>query len=412
MRAYERLLRYVRIPTQSSEGGNEEGASIPSTAAQWELARLLAEELRALGVKNAVVDEQCYVYASIAATPGCENVPAIGLIAHMDTAPDFAGASVCPQVIEHYDGQDVVLGESGRVLRVADFPHLAHMAGRTLITTDGTTLLGADDKAGVAEIMTYVEEVLADGRPHGKLCIAFTPDEEIGRGADGFDVARFGATYAYTLDGNLEGEIEFENFNACGARFVIHGVNVHPGTAKNMMKNAALIGCELAALLPPTQTPSNTQGYEGFYHLTDIVGNVEMCRLDYIIRDHDADRFEEKKRMLARVADLINARYGEGTVELTIREQYRNMEEMVRPCYHLIENAIAAAQTVGLEARVVPIRGGTDGARLSYMGLPCPNLGTGGSAFHGPYEHISAEGMDAVVAMLHAIVGKYAEVEL
>ncbi|MBR5615525.1 MAG: peptidase T, partial [Clostridia bacterium] len=246
-------------------------------------------------------------------------------------------------------------------------------------------------------------------KPHGKICIAFTPDEEIGQGADAFDVARFGAQFAFTVDGGAEGEIEYENFNAAGAKFVIHGVNVHPGSAKDMMKNAALIGCELQNLLPADEIPSKTEGYEGFYHLTDMQGNVESCTLSYIIRDHDAKKFEERLAVLRDVAAKINDKYGEGTVELTIREQYRNMADMIKPCYHLIENAVAAAEEVGITPKLVPIRGGTDGARLSFMGLPCPNLGTGGYAFHGPFEHITAEGMDAVVAMLHAIAAKYAK---
>ncbi len=405
MRAYERLLNYVVIPTQSSE----ESGSTPSTQEQWNLAKALVEELHALGLNNAFVDDKCYVYASIPATPGMENATVMGFIAHMDTAPDFAGAPVCPQVIEHYDGGDVALGESGRVLRVRDFSHLPQLAGRTLITTDGKTLLGADDKAGVAEIMTFAEQVLASDRPHGKICIAFTPDEEIGQGADAFDVARFGAQFAFTVDGGAEGEIEFENFNAAGAKFIIHGVNVHPGSAKDMMKNAALIGCELQNLLPADEIPAKTEGYEGFYHLTDMEGNVEKCTLSYIIRDHDANQYEKRLAVLHEVADAINAKYGKGTVELTVREQYRNMAEKIKPCYHLIENALAAAKDVGIEPKLVPIRGGTDGARLSFMGLPCPNLGTGGYAFHGPFEHITAEGMDAVVAMLHAIVARYAK---
>ena len=404
MRAYERLLNYVVIPTQSSEASD----TTPSTPEQWNLAKVLVDELQALGLTDAFVDDKCYVYASIPATPGMENATVMGFIAHMDTAPDFAGAPVCPQVIERYDGGDVALGESGRVLRVSDFAHLPQLAGRTLITTDGKTLLGADDKAGVAEIMTFAEQVMASDQPHGKICIAFTPDEEIGQGADAFDVARFGAQFAFTIDGGAEGEIEYENFNAAGAKFVVHGVNVHPGSAKDMMKNAALIGCELQNLLPANEIPSKTEGYEGFYHLTDMEGNVEKCTLSYIIRDHDAAQFEKRLAVLREVTDAINAKYGEGTVELTIREQYRNMAEMIKPCYHLIENALAAAKDVGIEPKLVPIRGGTDGARLSFMGLPCPNLGTGGYAFHGPFEHITAEGMDAVVAMLHAIVARYA----
>ncbi len=405
MKAYERFLQYIVIPTTSDEACE----ATPSSEVQWNLARVLVEEMKKIGLADASVDEHCYVYATIPATPGYEDKPAIGLIAHMDTAPDFSGEGIKPCVIENYDGGDVVLGESGRVLRVSDFPHLPTLAGRTLITTDGTTLLGSDDKAGIAEILTFAEELLASGHPHGKVCIGFTPDEEIGRGADLFDVAGFGADFAYTVDGGPEGEIEYENFNACGAKFVIHGVNVHPGAAKDLMKNAALIGCELSSLLPPAETPATTAGYEGFFHLTDMEGNVEKCVLSYIVRDHDADRFEEKKALLVKVAEFMNARYGEGTVELIVKEQYRNMAELIKPCFHLIETAIAAAEAEGVTPRVQPIRGGTDGARLSYMGLPCPNLGTAGYACHGPFEHITAEGMDAVVAMLHRIVAHYAE---
>ncbi|MBQ2806478.1 MAG: peptidase T, partial [Clostridia bacterium] len=397
MRAYERLLQYVVIPTKSCD--EMAGVRTPSSDEQWDLARVLVDQLHEMGIDNAAVDDKCYVYASIPATQGLEKAPALGFVAHMDTSPDFAGEPVRPQVIFDYDGKDVTLGDSGRVLRVSDFPYLKDLKGRCLITTDGKTLLGADDKAGVAEIMTFVEEILTSGAPHGKLCIAFTPDEEIGMGADAFDVARFGADFAYTIDGDTEGEIQFENFNACGAQFVIHGVNVHPGAAKDMMKNAALIGCELQNLLPADEIPSKTDSYEGFFHLTDMEGKVEKCTLSYIIRDHDAASFEQRQAKLKEVAEIINKKYGEGTVELTVREQYRNMVEQIKPCYHLIENAIAAAREVGIEPLVSPIRGGTDGARLSFMGLPCPNLGTGGHAFHGPYEHISAEGMDAVVAM-------------
>lgn len=405
MKAYERLLNYVVIPTQSSE----ETGTTPSTPEQLILAKALVNELHDLGIANAIVDENGYVYATIAATLGKETAPAIGFISHMDTAPDFSGDSVHPEVIEDYDGNDVILGESGRVLRTSDFPHLPSLAGRTLIVTDGTTLLGADDKAGIAEIMTFAEQLLSSNYPHGKICLAFTPDEEIGQGADAFDVARFGADFAYTVDGGAEGEIEYENFNAAGAKFTIHGVNVHPGSAKDIMKNAALIGCELQGLLPTDEIPAKTEGYEGFFHLIDLQGNVESCTLSYIVRDHDAQSFERRLATLQQVADAINQKYGEGTVELAIKEQYRNMAEKIRPCFHLIDNAVAAAQKVGITPRVVPIRGGTDGARLSFMGLPCPNLGTGGYAFHGPFEHITAQGMDAVVAMLHEITAIYAQ---
>ena len=409
MKAYERFLNYVVIPTSSSE--EQAGKRTPSSDVQWTLAHQLVEELQALGIANATVDTNCYVYATVPATAGYENAPALGFIAHMDTAPDFCGEGVKPQVIENYDGCDVALGTSGRVLRVSDFPHLADVKGRTLITTDGTTLLGGDDKAGIAEIVTFVEELLASDRPHGKICIGFTPDEEIGMGADAFDVARFGADFAYTVDGGTEGEIQFENFNAAGATFTIHGVNVHPGSAKNMMKNAALIGCELQSLLPADETPATTEGYEGFFHLTDIEGNVEKCTLSYIIRDHDANRFDTRCAKMREVAEAINQKYGEGTVELNLREQYRNMIEQIKPCYHLIENAIAAAEEHSVKPIVEPIRGGTDGARLSFMGLPCPNLGTGAHGCHGPFEHITAEGMDKVVAMLHSITARYAEMK-
>ena len=327
----------------------------------------------------------------------------------MDTAPDFCGDGVNPQVIDQYDGKDVALGESGRNLRASDFPYLKDMVGRTLITTDGKTLLGADDKAGVAEIMTLLERVTRSQMPHGKLCVAFTPDEEVGAGADHFDLNAFGAEFAYTMDGDTEGEIQYENFNACGAEYVIHGVNVHPGSAKGMMKNAALIGCELQNLLPSDEIPACTEGYEGFYHLTDIEGTVEICRVRYIIRDHDVKQFEKRKAVLQNVADKINQKYGEKTVELTIREQYRNMAEKIKPCFHLIENAICAAKKVGLTPLVTPIRGGTDGARLSYMGLPCPNLGTGGHAYHGPYEHITVEGMELAVDMMEELVRQYSQ---
>ena len=409
MKAYERLLNYVTVPTKSCE--EMAGIKTPSTDEQWALAKALVEELQALGLKDAAVDDKCYVYASIPATAGYESAPALGFIAHMDTSPDFCGEGVKPLLVRDYDGGDLELGTSGRTLRVSDFPHLTSLKGRTLITTDGTTLLGADDKAGVAEIVTFVEETLASDRPHGKLCIGFTPDEEIGMGADAFDVARFGADFAYTVDGGTEGEIQFENFNAAGATFTIHGVNVHPGSAKDIMKNAALIGCELQGLLPADETPATTEGYEGFYHLTDIKGDVEKCTLSYIIRDHDAATFETRCAKMREVANAINAKHGEGTVELELREQYRNMTEQIKPCYHLIENAIAVAEEIGVTPIVEPIRGGTDGARLSFMGLPCPNLGTGGYAFHGPFEHITVEGMDQVVEMLHGIAAKYASMK-
>lgn len=403
MKAYERLLNYVRIYTTS----DEESETIPSSARQFDLANLLVKELHALGVENAEVDDKCYVYANLSATEGYEHATKLGFVAHMDTAPDFSGEHVQPRILENYDGKDIVLGTSGRALTNAQFPHLASLRGRTLIVTDGTTLLGADDKAGVAEIMTLIERIQTEHIPHGKLSVCFTPDEEVGRGADHFDVARFDADFAYTCDGGPEGELEYENFNAAGALFEIHGFNIHPGEAKDKMINALLVACEINGMLPAGQTPRDTEKYQGFWHLTDLSGSTEAAKLAYIIRDHDFETFEQRKAKLVEIADAINAKYGEGTVVLTLRDQYRNMKEKIEPCMHLIENAKKAMEKAGVMPKVQPIRGGTDGARLSYMGLPCPNLGTGGYAFHGPYEHITVEGMDLCVEVLINLVAAY-----
>lgn len=403
MKAYERLLKYVAIDTPS----NPASETTPSSECQFNLAKVLVEELKALGVENAEVDDKCYVYASLLATEGCEHAKSLGFIAHMDTAPDFNGFGVKPQVIENYDGEDVALGESGRVLKVKDFPQLANFKGRTLITTDGTSLLGSDDKSGIAEIMTMVERILKENIPHGKLCIGFTPDEEIGAGADHFDVEKFGADVAYTMDGGMEGEMEYENFNAAGAKVIFHGNNVHPGSAKDIMVNAQLVAMEFNAQLPADAVPAKTEGYEGFFHLTDMSGSVEQAVLEYIIRDHDREKFEAKKTLMEKITEEINAKYGEGTVELQMKDQYYNMKEMVEPHSYLIDYAKEAAKEVGLNPEVVAIRGGTDGARLSFMGLPCPNLGTGGFGFHGPYEHVTVEGMDFCVEMMLKIVEKF-----
>ena len=403
MRAYERLLKYVQIGTPS----NPAGECVPSSACQFDLAKVLVEELKAIGVENAQVDDKCYVYASIPAQKGYENCKKLGFIAHMDTAPDFNGCGVKPQIIENYDGNDVTLGESGRVLKVKDFPELAHLKGRTLITTDGTSLLGADDKSGIAEIITLAEMVIQNDIPHGKICIGFTPDEEIGSGADNFDVERFGADIAYTVDGGMEGEIEYENFNAAGATVTVHGNNVHPGMAKDIMVNSQLVAMEFNGMLPADETPATTEEYEGFFHLTNMEGNVECTKLHYIVREHDGEKYKERKALLEKITDQVNGKYGAGTVELEVKDQYFNMKEMIEPHFHLIENAKEAAKEVGLNPKVVPVRGGTDGARLSFMGLPCPNLGTGGFGFHGPYEHITAEGMDLCVEMMRKIVEKY-----
>ena len=403
MRAYERLLNYVVVHTTS----DEESVTVPTTVRQFDLARMLVDELHGIGVTDAEVDGMCYVYATLPATKGYENAPKIGFIAHMDTAPDFSGENVKPRIIEHYDGGDVVLGESGRTLENAQFPHLASLKGRTLIVTDGTTLLGADDKAGVAEIVTMLERVINENIPHGKISVCFTPDEEVGSGADHFDVKRFGADFGYTCDGGAESELEYENFNAAEANFKINGFNVHPGEAKDKMVNALLVACEINGMLPKGQTPRDTEGYQGFWHLTKLEGTTETARLQYIIRDHDFTNFARRKEMLEKIAAVVNDTYGEGTVSLSIRDQYRNMKEKIEPCMHLIDNAKKAMELAGVTPKVQPIRGGTDGARLSFMGLPCPNLGTGGYAFHGPYEHITVEGMDAAVEALKNLVILY-----
>ena len=402
MRAYERLLNYVKVWTTS----DEESTTSPTTARQFDLAKLLVEEMKNMGIEDAMMDEYGYVYGHIPATPGYENRTAIGFIAHMDTAPDYSGENVKPQIIENYDGKDVVLGTSGRTLTVSDFPALQQMAGRTLITTDGTTLLGADDKAGIAEILTVAEELLKGDIPHGKVCISFTTDEEVGSGACHMDLERFGAPYAYTVDGGAEGEIQFENFNAAGAEVTVHGVNVHPGSAKDIMKNAQTIAMEIHGLLPKDACPEKTEGYEGFYHMTEFNGNVKQAVMRYIIRDFDPVTFVEKQEKLRQAVAQINETYGEGTAEVKIEESYRNMREKIEPCIQLIDYAKEACEEAGVEPDIAPIRGGTDGARLSFVGLPCPNLGTGGDGFHGPFEHITVEGMDLSVEIIKNIIKK------
>lgn len=405
MRAYERFLNYVKIHTTSDENSN----TTPSTRRQFDLAEILAEEMKKLGVKDVRVDENCYVYGAIPATPGYEDKPAIGLIAHLDTAPDFCGEHVNPQIYRNYNGEDVTLGDSGKVLSVKTFPHLKELKGRTLITTDGTTLLGADDKAGIAEIMTVAEELLKGTMPHGKVCIAFTPDEEVGSGADKLDIPAFGAQYAYTADGGCENEIVYENFNASEAVFKIRGFNIHPGEARNKMINAALVGMEINSMLPNLETPAHTELYEGFFHLCEMEGTVENATLQYIIRDHSAASFEARENTLRHIEKIMNEKYGQGTVSLEIHEQYRNMIEKVAPCMQLVDYAKDAIRELGMEPNTDPIRGGTDGAQLSFRGLPCPNLGTGGYAFHGPYEHITAEGMDTAVHVMLGILKRFAQ---
>lgn len=404
-RACERLLRYVTFYTTSDPSSG----TIPSTSRQFDLASALAEEMILMGLKDVRADEHCYVYGWLPATPGYEDQTALGFIAHLDTAPDFPGEHVCPQVISDYDGREVKLGGSGRVLSPELFPELPSLAGCTLITTDGQTLLGADDKAGVAEIMTMAEQLIEGKIPHGKICICFTPDEEIGSGAGLLDLDLFGAQYAFTVDGGAENEIEYENFNAAAAEFTIQGRSVHPGEAKGKMLNASLLACEINSMLPGTQIPALTEGYEGFFHLCRMSGDVDAASLSYIVRDHDAASFETRLQTLRHIEKTMNEKYGEGTATLKITQQYRNMAEKIAPCMHLIDTAKEAVRKAGKEPAVLPVRGGTDGAQLSYRGLPCPNLGTGGYAFHGPYEHITAEGMDFVVEVLLQIVRHYAE---
>ena len=403
MRAYERFLQYVKVYTTS----DEESSTHPTTARQLDLGRMLVAQLEELGLKDARLDEYGYVYATLPATPGCEQAAGLGFIAHMDTAPGTSGENVNPQIHENYDGGDVLLPATGAVLKPADFPFLSEMKGQTLITTDGSTLLGADDKAGVAEIMTMVERLIREGRPHGKICIGFTPDEEVGQGADLFDVDGFGAAYAYTVDGDDVGEISYENFNAAAAAVKIHGLSVHPGSAKNTMRNALSLAMEYHAALPAFECPEHTEGREGFFHLCDLQGDVSEAVFHYIIRDHDADRFAVRKAQMQQVADRLNEKYGAGTVELELTDSYRNMLEKIRPHFHLVENARAAIRAVGLTPVESPIRGGTDGATLSYKGLPCPNLGTGGFNFHGPMECITVEKMDQAVEVLLNLADLY-----
>ena len=405
MNVEERLLKYVSYWTTSDESCSD----IPSSEREFTLAKALKQELETLGLTNILLTDHCYVYAKLPATPGMENCKSIGFIAHMDTAPDFSGKDVKPQIIPGYDGRDVLLKGSQDVLKVSDFPSLASLKGRTLITTDGTTLLGADDKAGVAEIMTAAEQLISSDIPHGDIWIGFTPDEEVGHGADLFDLDYFKADFAYTVDGDYEGEVAYENFNAASAVFAVKGVNVHPGEAKDIMVNAALVACEIQSQLPPMETPAHTEGREGFYHLTDMSGDVAAATLSYIIRDHDKVMFETRQKKMQEIADSMNQKYGVGIVTLTIHDSYANMLEIIEKNTYVVDIAKKAISSVGLEPISRPVRGGTDGARLSFMGLPCPNLGTGGYGFHGPFEHISVEGMETAVAVIKEIVRITAE---
>jgi len=396
----DRFLRYVSYDTQSCE----ESETQPSTEKQLKLLALLRDELNALGVE-AILDEYGYVMGTLPASPGVQ-APKIGFIAHVDTAPDASGADIKPQIIRDYDGTDIALaGVPGLYLKPSEFPELLDYKGQTLVTTDGTTLLGADDKAGVAEIMTAVQYLVEHPEiKHGEIKIGFTPDEEIGRGVVKFDVAKFGADYAYTMDGGAIGELEFENFNAAAATVRIQGRNVHPGYAKGKMKNAIRIGMELDSLLPVEQKPEYTEGYEGFFHLIGFNGTVEEATFSYIIRDHDMALYEEKKAVIRRCVDFINAKYGEGTATVEVRHQYYNMRKQVEPHYFIIEKAIRAMEMEGITPKVQPIRGGTDGANLSFMGLPCPNLFAGGLNFHGKMEFVPVESMEAASRVILNLV--------
>ena len=407
MRAYERLIQYARIHTASAENSQ----TTPSSASQFVLARMLEQEMRFLGLEDVYVDDHCFVYGKIPATsPAYESKTAVGFLAHMDTVPEFSGYNVQPRIIEQYDGNDIKLGESGRTLSPSVFPHLRDLIGKTLIVTDGTTVLGADDKAGIAEIMTMAELLRSPDAPeHGAIYIAFCPDEEIGHGAALLDLDRFGAQLAYTLDGGGLGEIEYENFNAAEAELIFHGFNVHPGSAKDTMINASLVAMEFNSMLPAGETPRNTSGYEGFYHLIEMQGDVSKARTRYIIRDHDAALFAARKDQMKRIAETLNEKYGSSTVQISIREQYRNMLEMIKPRFEVVENAMKAAAKCGMDVHPAPIRGGTDGAQLSYRGLPCPNLPTGSYAHHGPFEHAVAEEMDRMVEWLLAILEEFAK---
>ena len=405
-RAYERLLEYVKFDTASDANS----PTVPSTMKQKDLGEYLVKEKKAMGIQDAEMDDKGYVYASIPATPGCENVPKIGFLAHLDTVDDVP-ACQDPRIVEKYDGSDVVLNqEHNVVMRLADFPSLQHMVGDDIIVTNGLTLLGADDKAGIAEILTAVERLLEDPSiPHGAIKMAFTPDEEIGRGPAHFDVKRFDADFGYTVDGGVLGGVEYENFNAASTEVTVNGLSVHPGSAKNQMKNANYIAMEYNAMLPQEQKPEYTEGYEGFYFLRGMEGSVEKVSLHYMLRDHDAKKFAEKKAMMDKVAAFLNEKYGEGTVEVATRDMYYNMREKIEPQFHLVQAVLDAMNELGVEPVISPIRGGTDGSQLTYMGLPCPNFCTGGANAHGRFETVSIQAMDKITDIIEKIIVNYAK---
>ena len=404
MEVEERLLKYISIKTPCDENSDK----VPTTSCQFNLAKILADELKDLGLTKVILDDKCFVYGILPATPGYETRKKLGFIAHMDTVQEFCEGEIHPVCTPDYNGEDLVLGDSGRILTTKDFPHLKALKGRTLITSDGNTILGVDDKAGIAEIMQLLEILQTEQIPHGQISVAFTPDEECGSGAAHFDIEAFDAEVAYTMDGDGEGEIQYQNFNACEAKFEINGKNVHPGSAKNVMINAVLIAADINNMLPRYEIPRYTEEYEGFYHLLSIHGDEGYAIAEYIIRDHDTDSFEARKNTLRHIEKTLNELWGAGTVALTLTDEYKNMECIIKEHMYLIDYARQACANANVPEDISPIRGGTDGCKLSFKGLPCPNLGTGGHGYHGPLEHVTIEGMEAAVRVIVELVKIFA----
>lgn len=404
MEVEERLLKYISIKTPCNENSDK----VPTTSCQFNLAKILADELKDLGLTKVILDDKCFVYGILPATPGYETRKKLGFIAHMDTVQEFCEGEIHPVCTPDYNGEDLVLGDSGRILTTKDFPHLKALKGRTLITSDGNTILGVDDKAGIAEIMQLLEILQTEQIPHGQISVAFTPDEECGSGAAHFDFEAFDAEVAYTMDGDGEGEIQYQNFNACEAKFEINGKNVHPGSAKNVMINAVLIAADINNMLPRYEIPRYTEEYEGFYHLLSIHGDEGYAIAEYIIRDHDTDSFEARKNTLRHIEKTLNELWGAGTVALTLTDEYKNMECIIKEHMYLIDYARQACANANVPEDISPIRGGTDGCKLSFKGLPCPNLGTGGHGYHGPLEHVTIEGMEAAVRVIVELVKIFA----
>ena len=404
MEVKERLLKYISIKTPCDENSDK----VPTTSCQFNLAKILADELKDLGLTKVILDDKCFVYGILPATPGYETRKKLGFIAHMDTVQEFCEGEIHPVCTPDYNGEDLVLGDSGRILTTKDFPHLKALKGRTLITSDGNTILGVDDKAGIAEIMQLLEILQTEQIPHGQISVAFTPDEECGSGATHFDFEAFDAEVAYTMDGDGEGEIQYQNFNACEAKFEINGKNVHPGSAKNVMINAVLIAADINNMLPRYEIPRYTEEYEGFYHLLSIHGDEGYAIAEYIIRDHDTDSFEARKNTLRHIEKTLNELWGAGTVALTLTDEYKNMECIIKEHMYLIDYARQACANANVPEDISPIRGGTDGCKLSFKGLPCPNLGTGGHGYHGPLEHVTIEGMEAAVRVIVELVKIFA----